>query len=724
MKTSETRIRRLTWASLAGTLAVLVVVGLSLLLSRFHALAQPAVEVAALTVEKTANTDVAEPGDTLIYTIRIQETGPQVTLWMTDTLPQAVTYVGGSLQLFGPGSAGFAGGVITWTSSSFGFGTSAIITFSAQISPETTVTQIENTAQVTGTGQLVMDSANTTILSGALPISQIRSPDMDAIIAQKEPLSISGIAWLSGIVPPYLVEYPTLSVQREDNDRTYRLRWTPVGSAGEYIVQEATQPDFSIQTPTVVSSYTTNLLIAKGTGQDGTYYYRVRASRDGFSPSRWSNVKSVVVPWPATLASLPATALSTDIATNGPITVQVRIDDGDWHNAIATSTTWGGWDWVYNWSLPQEDDVQHTIQSQASDAGGNMGPIDTITVTLRNMNYILYMPLLFKRWPPICYAPTLNAITDPEGDGAYTVSWSYTYPSTYPQPITYTLQEATNANFTVGVYYYNTTTNNTSQPISGKAINTTYYYRVRGNNEYGPGEWSNVQSVKVIPPYYFDDFSNPDSGWPRVSKKVIANPEARYRLNYENGQYRIRLDAGGPDIWFYQPDALAPYRPPSDKYCVETQAKLEKGRDPYQEWNFYPYWANGGLVFGATGDNKRIYAICLSTDAAGLGWFITSNPVYEYPYTGCAYQGGSAGGGPVWGENASSLDISKWHRIQVGVDGNRATVYIDGVKKGTWNMSGLSATTRVGLIGGDYEVTPVDFRFDNFKVIPNAACTP
>ncbi len=78
----------------------------------------------------------------------------------------------------------------------------------------------------------------------------------------------------------------------------------------------------------------------------------------------------------------------------------------------------------------------------------------------------------------------------------------------------------------------------------------------------------------------------------------------------------------------------------------------------------------------------------------------------------------------VGGEPAGALDITQWHLFQVSVNGEWVTVYIDGVRKGNWKMDGLSATTRVGVIGGDYEITPVDLRFDNFKVIPNVGCTP
>jgi hypothetical protein len=542
---------------------------------------------------------------------------------------------------------------------------------------------------------------------------------MDAIITQKGSLTISGIAWLAGTIPPYLVDDPYLDLQRQ-SDRTYYVRWTAVVSAQDYILQEATQPDFSDQTSLVISAPSTQKLISKGAGEDGTYYYRVQAFRSGLNPSRWSNVESAVVPWTAASTNLSVPSLSADMAANNPITVQVRIDDGEWHTAVVTATDWDGWEWSYEWQpLPEENDVQYTLQTQARDVAGNSSAIDVITVTLRNKTCVMYFPIMYKRWPPVPYAPTLNDIDNPDEDGNYTVRWSYADGSPdVPDPTYYTLQEATNADFTANRTDYS--------PISGTSYSFsdkdagTYYYRVRGHNSYGPGPWSNVKSVTVSPSYYFDDFSDSSSGWPQVKKKVIPETNTYYRLRYDNGQYRIMIDPGGPPIWFHQPDALAPYRPQSDKYCVETRVRIVKGKDPYQSWNYYPYWANGGLIFGADEDNTNIYGLCLSVGAGDtLGWFIVNNPVYDYPFKGCNHVDGVKGG-----EAAGALAIREWHRFQVGVDGNRATVYIDGVYKGSWKMGGLSATTRVGLIGGDYEMNPVDLRFDDFMVTPNATCAP
>jgi uncharacterized repeat protein (TIGR01451 family) len=151
VKISETSVRRWAWTLLAGASALLLVVGLSLLLSHAQAVAQPVAEVAALSVDKQANTSVATPGDTLTYTIRVQESESSITVLMTDTLPAEVTYVAGTLDWFGPGSASVSDGVVTWNGT-LGFGSTAVITFSARISTEIAVTEIENTAEVTGGG--------------------------------------------------------------------------------------------------------------------------------------------------------------------------------------------------------------------------------------------------------------------------------------------------------------------------------------------------------------------------------------------------------------------------------------------------------------------------------------------------------------------------------------------------------------------------------------------
>jgi formylglycine-generating enzyme required for sulfatase activity len=117
---------------------------------------------------------------------------------------------------------------------------------------------------------------------------------------------------------------------------------------------------------------------------------------------------------------------------------------------------------------------------------------DTATDT-SIVSHKIYLPLVLRRWPPIPYRPTLNPISNGDGDANYIVSWT-------EQPArladTYTLQEATNAAFTIGLRVICTTTQQ-SCDVTDK-LGGTYYYRVRGENIWGYSTWSNVQMATVF----------------------------------------------------------------------------------------------------------------------------------------------------------------------------------------------------------------------------------
>ncbi len=126
---------------------------------------------------------------------------------------------------------------------------------------------------------------------------------------------------------------------------------------------------------------------------------------------------------------------------------------------------------------------------------GGLSTSSTMTVAVSGGTRYIYLPLVTRRYPPIPYATTLSAISNSDGDGSYTVSWSAADLAT-----SYQLQEATNAAFTGATTVYNGAA--TFWGASGKTAGT-YYYRVRGQNSYGYGAWSNVQSVRVLPPSLF-----------------------------------------------------------------------------------------------------------------------------------------------------------------------------------------------------------------------------
>jgi murein DD-endopeptidase MepM/ murein hydrolase activator NlpD len=112
------------------------------------------------------------------------------------------------------------------------------------------------------------------------------------------------------------------------------------------------------------------------------------------------------------------------------------------------------------------------------------------------VRYRTYLPLVLKCYPAILPAtPILNAIENGDHDGNYTVSWQ---PASGAE--TYTLQEATNPNFTAAITVY--TGAGTSWTATNKPVGT-YYYRVRATNCAGNSGWSNVRSTTVLPPTWF-----------------------------------------------------------------------------------------------------------------------------------------------------------------------------------------------------------------------------
>jgi uncharacterized repeat protein (TIGR01451 family) len=699
---------RLAGALLAATSALLLVVGLWLLFSHFQVLAQPAAETAALTVDKQTNTQFAAPGDRLTYTIRIENTSaPYPTVWMTDTLPDDVTYVPGSLQhLELPGrSVNHANGVITWTASNFGYGFD-IITFSVEISSETTAAQIVNTAQVTGTGALVTDSENTTMLTGLPPTSQIRSPNRDAVITQKGSLTISGYAWDEGIKPPFLTGDIFLTAERV-TDRAYLLRWTPVVSASYYLVEEATDPQFSSPQSIYFGPYTE---YPHTRDTDGTYYYRVNASASEIEPSRWSNVESVVVPWTAASADPSVSALSADSAANGPMTVQVCIDEcaepADWHTAVVTATAWEGWEWSHEWSLPEENDVQHTIHTRASSAEGIFGPTDTITVTLRNKNYLMIFPLTFKRWPPVPYAPTLNDIANADQAPDYTVSWSYYDNDPGVQdPTSYTLQEAkdTPTGF-VDVYSGSSTSWSFTDKEDG-----TYYYRVQGQNSWGPGAWSAVKSTTVRSRSYHYDFSRSYAkpAWPIRRTSLYKGDQwgGTWTEEHDGSLYALmndRFDFAIASPWEEAPD------PP---YVIKVRAKIH---DPA---NLAAY----GIIFGGNGGSPcpayrasgclthyyRLEVIWDSALKAGLKRIDQHESDKGHgqgkELIGYQYVTGSGSG-------------DDWHEWKFKVKSDGIEVYFDGEKIGSTSDTKYINDPYFGVYVSANEYKPAIGRFDYYYV--------
>ena len=356
--------------------------------------------------------------------------------------------------------------------------------------------------------------------------------------------------------------------------------------------------------------------------------------------------------------------------------------------------------WTGNVTAQQSVTFSFQARADLSLAGGTIvtntavisdGVNSLVKSATLNIRARIYLPLIMRRWPPIPYPTVLNPISNPGYAGDYSVTWQAAELAT-----SYVLQEDDNSSFSTPQEY-----------DMGAALSTAftnkpggrYYYRVRGHNDWGDGAWSNIESTLVG--YFFDDFSNSAGGW-RIASLPL------YTLGYINGWYQIYVPldfrgGGSVDTWFDQPAVLAPVQPPSgSSYCVTVDTYFASTPG---------WWESHSLIFAASADMRTLYR--LETNVNG-DWAVSKYTNYTMPYGGI---------------HAGDTSIIDWHEehgehvrmdqglnhLKVIVIGTTATFYINGrALDFATGLNDLPHLNRVGVIGGSYEVTPVDSRFDNF----------
>jgi hypothetical protein len=407
-------------------------------------------------------------------------------------------------------------------------------------------------------------------------------------------------------------------------------------------------------------------------------------------------------------------ALPAGISAADSITVEVRTDrvndgdDGTWHTAVVTATDWGGWEWSYEWPLLEGDDVQYTIQSRARYAAGAPGPIDTITVTLRNQDYIVYLPRVYNRWPPIPYPPTLNDIDNPGEDPDYTVTWSYPYSD--PPVTSYTLQEAKDAPTDFVDVYNGSGTSYTASDKEGG----TYYYRVRGHNTWGPGEWSDVKSTSVRSSYRYD-FDSPTKivdRWPIRRTSYWRGDEERVTWTEEHGGSLYIIMDDRWDFTIASPFEEAPPTP----YVIKARVKVH---DPA---NLVAY----GIIFGGNGGSpcpayrdtgclSHYYRLEVIWDGGGLKAGMKRIDYHEPESSG----GRGKGRGPeLISYSIVSDDPDGWHTWKFVVEDDGIDVYFDGDWFGSTSDDDYVNDPYFGVYASADEYKPAIGRFDYFYVEP------
>ncbi len=669
-------------------------------------------------------------GGTVAYSIVLRNDTLSATtaIDVHDPLAPELTYVGFSARIMpeGAGSGFGSGGSVYFTVNPIAAGGTVTLSFQAAVA--TTVMPddiITNTATITEGGLAFTRSVTVTVED--YPSAQINEPWNNQLITSRGTFTIKGRTW-NGDHPAF-PEPPALNFISNGGGSNdwYTVSWIPVPDAIAYILQESTDPYFSeIKNQFTVTGAASKYLENQPRGV--TYYYRAK-TRTAEYESRWSASQSVtvnptgllfqpldaapVVPSVAPLAAAIAPTVELNIKKVGVVT-----DTWQQATTITADPTGDWWNWTYAWTLPTEDDAQYTIEVRARGVSGGYDETknDVITVTIRNGTRYIYLPLIMKRYPPVPYAPVL-ALPSNDTYGNYQLSWTYS-PDTDPfKPTSYTFQEATNASFTTPTEEtlpYTTL----SRSYSNKAVGT-YYYRVRGNNAYGVGPWSNVQTVTVKPKGFFDDFSNTSSGWPR--QVFTVDSRAVLDASYDNGTYRMKILLNKDGLNNRRMGILpAPYTHTDSTYDVEVQHRFVKAVD---QGGYDPTAGKAGIIFygvrtdGGTGHFETPYIVEWNFEGnCSISRYLNYTYAQGYnPYVPVA-----------WLErNPIFMNWQKCAGLKAGYDqvntarvemrGTYINVYFNNSYVGTFSGT-FSGSPHVGLVTGSWDRTPVQSHFDNFRV--------
>ena len=313
--------------------------------------------------------------------------------------------------------------------------------------------------------------------------------------------------------------------------------------------------------------------------------------------------------------------------------------------------------------------------------------------------------------------PPVLDISDPSGDNSYTVSWS---PITVDEGVVYVLQESTDAGFSSVTQEWQTTT--ASQLVEKGSTYGTFYYRVRADDDdcWGQGSWSGVKSVQVQRNYY-DSFNNSSSGWTTHEASCCLSGcdgarehlSYKYSLYYGGGRYHVNVPldcrAAGEhgDTRHIYPVSFAPgVERPTSETCIQLKGSFE-------EWD--PYWSFWGLVFAASDDMSTVYSL----EVNDLGdWGIVKRTGYRHPGPNHPWKNETRThivpyiGGRRWPAQSGFTP----NTLRVRVTGQKVVLYINGEEVYDFSDAAIPSLRRVGIIGGDWEITPTQIGYNYFFV--------
>lgn len=324
---------------------------------------------------------------------------------------------------------------------------------------------------------------------------------------------------------------PQLSTNRAsvNTDQLYTLNWSAVSGATHYYVERSTNSSFSQDQTFSYQVVPNSDQQHHEVTQRTTYFYRVQA-REHSNRGRWSNTVAITVETGRSAASqtLETPRLST-----------------------SATSVYGGESFQLSWN-GVSNAAQYDYQS-ADNPDFRQGAISTFEgtqttsrINIRNLEDrgVTYYHRVRARsengpgtWSNVVSvrvnplpAPALSANNQTaQSDQTYNLSWSR-----IERAQEYVVEESTEQTFPrTNVRFY--TVSSTTTPLhNAVSQNTTYYYRVRGDNRESGGQFSNVVSIAVNPTR--STASNlPPPTLSATPTRVMSNDRFEIRWNRING---------------------------------------------------------------------------------------------------------------------------------------------------------------------------------------------
>ncbi len=412
---------------------------------------------------------------------------------------------------------------------------------------------------------------------------------------------------------------PVISaISNPDGDGNFTVDWNDVSGTVSYTLQEADNSSFS-GAQTAYTGVISQASISGKTG--GTWYYRVRGSNT-FGDSAWSNTVSVTVkPGAPTLNAItnPGNLDAYNVSWSTPAgTVGYLLQEDDNAGFGSPTTRYMGTAVNYPVTGQAGGDWYYRVQAY-NDAGDSpWSNIQSTTVMASTLA-----------------SPTLNAINNPDNDGAFAVTWSSVSGAT-----SYILEESGSPYFESPTEVY---TGALTQFDVTDQSGGTWYYRVRAANSSDQGPWSNSESVWV----------NTDIFLPLVLKNVSAPLGPTPGLWEGAGmEFYVTTDSAYVDdfaIWVYVPDCgtlkitrISPLNPITNNqfsfsgsyYASGTFSSATTASGVTGLTNYDSYWcgtiSGGPWDWSATWtDSSQPTVFQAETSPSTVEWMAPSVDAYE-----------------------------------------------------------------------------------------------